>query len=546
MASDQRFQRTVQAVAEAVQTFAVGTFDFAESIKKIWGPQTQPDAVETSDPLPVEGMQDVQTVDQLRDRTPVSQDSDHLSTHSHSYPLSEAMDDGESYVMHERIAPSEQIPCQMIPADGIGKILHYKMEAGIYLTMQNGFGQIERQRFVDVFREAAELLGISLPSPIADLPQQQVGSKRVYQGSDDQQPVAKRQRTQDLLQEDVQGAPEDGEFSSSEEEEVAQIKVQLNRQERSPVKIPDQVPVVHKMTQEYVIHPEEENTGSSSFTQKESSEHSSSEEDGDDYFSEEEEEGVQNPTKEVSQAEHNAKAKTAIRPQDEHSELSSCSSEDESSEDDSSERESDDEAEPRQQQTTKEDSPKGPTYNSKEPIQSPDDKSSDSSAEDESSDELSEAELEEQIEKHLATPEAFFQMEPILLEDSDAFESSASSSEDESSSEESDDEQEEPKQQPTTKEQPPNKGGTHNSKEPIQLTNDKSSNSSSEDESSEEESGDEPEGPKKQPAVKSEPQRREERPEEPIEVAGGESPSPSSSSSSSSEDESSEDSEIET
>ena len=114
MASDQRFQRTVQAVAEAVQTFAVGIFDFAESIKKIWGPQTQPDAVETSDPLPVEGMQDVQTVDQLRDRTPVSQDSDHLSTHSHSYPLSEAMDDGESYVMHERIAPSESAPLHLL------------------------------------------------------------------------------------------------------------------------------------------------------------------------------------------------------------------------------------------------------------------------------------------------------------------------------------------------------------------------------------------------------------------------------------------------
>lgn len=334
------------------------------------------------------------------------------------------------------------------------------MEAGVYLTIQNGFGQIERQRFVDVFIEAAELLGISLPSPIAELPQQQVGSKRVYQGSDDQHPVAKRQRTQDLLQEDVQGAPEDGEFSlSEEEEEVAQIKVQLNRQERSPIKISDQIPVVHKMTQEYVIQPEEENTGSSSFTQKESSEHSSSEEDGDDYSSEEEEEGVQNPTKEVSQAERNAKAKTAIRPQDEYSEPSSCSSEDECSEDDSSERESDDEAEPRQQQKTKEDSPKGPTYNSKEPIQSSDDKSSDSSAEDESS------------------------------------------------SEESDDEQEEPKQQPTTKEQP--KGGTHNSKEPIQLTNDESSNSSSEDESSEEGSEDEPEGPKKQLAVKAEPERWE-------------------------------------
>lgn len=63
--------------------------------------------METSDPLPVEGMQDVQTVDQLRDRTLVPQDSDHLAIHSHSHPLSEAMDDGESDVMHERIAPSE-------------------------------------------------------------------------------------------------------------------------------------------------------------------------------------------------------------------------------------------------------------------------------------------------------------------------------------------------------------------------------------------------------------------------------------------------------
>ncbi|KAJ6190282.1 hypothetical protein N7519_000303 [Penicillium mononematosum] len=510
MASDQRFQRTVQAVAEAVQTFAVGTFDFAESIKKIWGPQTQPDAVETSDPQP-EGMQDVQTVDRLRDRTPVSQDSDYLAIHSHSHPSSEAMDDGVSDVMHERIAPPEsahlqffnvmeaaagsiqqsfrtcyvcysrwrdespfppchsvvweeaceycisrQIPCDMIPADEIGKILHRKMKAGVYLTIQNGVGPIERQRFADAFREAAELRGISLPSPTADLPQQQVGSKRVYRGSDEHQPVAKRQRTQDLLQEDV---PEDGESSSSsvssssleeEEEEVTQIKAQLNTQERSPIKISDQVPVVHRMTQEGMIHPEEENDGSSSFTQKQSSEQSSSEEDDDDYSSEEEEEGVQNPTKEVSQAERNVKAKATIRLQDENSEPSSCSSEDESSADDSSEGDSDDEAEPRQQQTTKGDLPKGPTYNSKEPIQLSDDKSSDSSAEDESSDELGEAELEEQIEKHLATPEAFFQGEPILLEeDIDASGSSSSSSEDESSSEESDDEQEEPKQQPT-------------------------------------------------------------------------------------------------
>ncbi|KAJ5459103.1 hypothetical protein N7530_011047 [Penicillium desertorum] len=293
------------------------------------------------------------------------------------------------------------------------------MQAGVYLTVQNGFGPVERQRFADTFYEAAERLGISLPFPTAGPLQQQVGSKRVYQGIDEQQPVAKRQRTQDLLQEqDVHGAAQDGEPSSSsvssssseeEEEEVAQIKVQLNRQENSPIKVSDQVPVVRKMTQEDMIHPEE-NDGSSSFTQKQSSEQPSSEEDGDDYSSEEEKEGAPNPTKEVSQAEleHDMKAKAAIRPQDENSEPSSSSSEDESSEEGSSEGESDEGAEPRQQQTPKEDLPKGPIYNLNEPIQLSDDDSSDSSSEDESSDEESEAEFEEQIEKHLATPEAFF------------------------------------------------------------------------------------------------------------------------------------------
>lgn len=128
----------------------------------------------------------------------------------------------------------------------MGKILHRKMKAGVYLTTQNGFGPVERQRFADAFYEAAERLGISLPSPTADLPRQQVGSRRVYQGIDEQQPVAKRQRTQDLLQEqDDHGPAEDGESSSlsvssssseDEEEEVTQIKVQLNRQERSSIK----------------------------------------------------------------------------------------------------------------------------------------------------------------------------------------------------------------------------------------------------------------------------------------------------------------------
>lgn len=113
MASDQRFQRTVQAVAEAVQTFATGTFDFAESIKQIWGPQTEPDAVETSNPLPIEGMQDVQVVDQLRERTPVSQDGDQLAIHSHGHPPSVTMDDGEPHVLHEPIAPLETANMQL-------------------------------------------------------------------------------------------------------------------------------------------------------------------------------------------------------------------------------------------------------------------------------------------------------------------------------------------------------------------------------------------------------------------------------------------------
>lgn len=115
MASDQRFQRTVQAVAEAVQIFATGTFDFAESIKQIWGPQTQPDGVETSNHLPVEGMQNVQVVDQLRDRTPVSQDGDQLAINSHGHPPSMTLHDGEGTleVPHEAIVPVDTANTQL-------------------------------------------------------------------------------------------------------------------------------------------------------------------------------------------------------------------------------------------------------------------------------------------------------------------------------------------------------------------------------------------------------------------------------------------------
>lgn len=105
----------MQAVAEAVQIFAAGTFDFAESIKQIWGPQTQPDAVETSNHLPVEGMQDVQVFDQLHDRTPVSQDGDRLAINSHGHPPSMTLHDGEGTLElpHEATVPLDTANMQL-------------------------------------------------------------------------------------------------------------------------------------------------------------------------------------------------------------------------------------------------------------------------------------------------------------------------------------------------------------------------------------------------------------------------------------------------
>jgi hypothetical protein len=109
MASDQKFQRTLLAVAEAVQTFPVGTFDFAESIKQIWGPQTEPDAVETPHTLPVEGMQDVQVVEQPRGRTPISQNGDQLPIDSHSHPPSVTIENAYLEPLHEAIGPLDTV-----------------------------------------------------------------------------------------------------------------------------------------------------------------------------------------------------------------------------------------------------------------------------------------------------------------------------------------------------------------------------------------------------------------------------------------------------
>ncbi|KGO38616.1 hypothetical protein PEX2_074600 [Penicillium expansum] len=578
MASDQRFQRTVQAVAEAVQVFAAGTFDFAESIKQIWRPQAQPDALETSNLLPVEGMQDVQIVGQLRERIPVSQDGDQLAIHSHTYPPSVTLHNGEgvSEISHETTVPVEtanmelsnnmdvlagsihrsirscyecfvrwrdespfppchsitgqqtcnyclrnQIPCDMIPAGEMGKMLQRRREADLYRAAQNGNVPIKREPFEHPFYGTSEQLEIPLSSPIGDTPQQQASSKRVYQDIDEQQPVAKRQQTQGLRQkpmpnpcggekvirqeQDGYGATGDGESSSSLEEEGLQMGA--NRQESWPIKISDLLRVPEKVTHELEV----EVDVSSSSTQGKSSAESSSEEEDDDYSSEEEEQAVQIP---------------AVRSRQENSESSSSSSEDESSEEDSD----DEPGEPKQQLIAKEELLKELKDNSEELIQLPDNESSNSSSEDGSSDEESEHEPEEQQRIQLA-PEAFLQekrremmrrmKEAItnLEEDISESESSSSSSEDESSEEESDDKPEEPTKQPGTKEQPP--------KEPIHPSDDESSDSSSEDESSEEESEEEPEQPKKQPATKVElgKSREEKKPEEPIGITSDEASS---------------------
>lgn len=354
-----------------------------------------------------------------------------------------------------------------VPVSEMGKMMQRKREQDLYLAAQNGNTPIKKERFEDAVHETSEPLEMPSSSPIADVPQQQVGSKRAYHDINEQQPMFKRQRLQEVRrglvpkvcrgktvlrqeQNDLRAAAENGESpsssvsSSSSKEEAAQIKMAMNRQESSPVETSDMLPVADKVTDEGVTHLEGENDGSSSFTQKESLEDSSSEEHEDDYSSGEEEEAVQIPAvKEALQEQDNMKVEATIQSLEENSEPSSSSS------------------------------------------------SEDESSEEESEDEESEDEPEEQLESHLA-PEAFPQdgrermvkaaVSASLDQDNNESESSSSSSEDESSEEGSEDEPEEPKKQPATKVEP-QKRRKESPEEPIQITSDESSSESSEDES---------------------------------------------------------------
>ncbi|KAJ5951252.1 uncharacterized protein N7479_009665 [Penicillium vulpinum] len=543
MASDQRFERTLLAVAEAVQTFAAGTFEFAESIKRIWGPQTEPDAVETSNPLHVEGMQDVQVVCQVRERTPVSQDGDQLAVHSHTHPPSVTMHGEDLQALQESSAsidtanmqisididalagsttqqafrccykcfsrwqdgsanpPCQPIPGREIPAGELGMMLFDKIESDRYLIEQTRNATREGQNFGDSFHERPE---IPLCPPIAGIPQPQLGSKRAHQDNDEQQPVFKRQRTQKFCEkarlerneqlkkamqqeQDDHEAIEDSESSSSSVSSPSSIYSSSSSEEEEAqvnseaIKVSDVVRALDKIAHNEVMH-EEENDRSSTLTQEQSSGESSSEEydSSDDYSSSQEEEAVQIlAAKEVSQEERNVKAKAAIQPEDENSEASSSSAEDDSSEEDLEEE---------------------PEYQLKNQL---------------ALKAGAQAECKEMIKEAI----------PILLEEENTeSESSSSSSEDESSEEESDESDEEPEKpqnQPATEKEPP-QGRKVNSQELVQLSSDESSNSSSETSSSEE-SEDEPEESKKQRAAIVEAQKkREEKPQEPIEILSDE------------------------
>ncbi|KAJ5159014.1 uncharacterized protein N7500_008665 [Penicillium coprophilum] len=566
MASDQRFQRTVLAVAEAVQTFAAGTFDFAESIKQIWGPQAEPDAVETSNPLPVDTMQGVQ-VDHLRERTPISQEGDQLKIHSHSQSPSTTSEDENLKALNSAIGPlqaanlqllneihaptqrsvkccyecftrwideSQNPPCQSIPGQEACKFCTQSQNACEMIPQGELPGMLQRKRDADAWladyddpRDRRRFLN----SWYWPFERQQASLKRVYRDIDEQQPVPKRQRKHEVREgpimerneqlkkimqqeQDDHGAVEARDTSplvvsssssvSSSEEEEKESQVQVKRQKMSPFKDSDQAQVAHKVTHEEVLHLEEENERSSTLTQGHSSEVSSSEEDDDGYSSSSsEEEGVQIlATKESSQGSQNVRVKVAIQAQDESSDSSS------SSEDEPSEEESEDDSQAQQKNTLALKSVWQDGRNQRMKVSIP----------------------------------------TLLEEESDDSESSSSSSEDnspsssseeESSEDESETERKELKRQPVTREELPEENKFY-PKELVQSTDGESSSSPSENESSEE-SKSEPELPKNQLTTLVESQKgREANPNEPIEITSDES------SSSSSDEGSSKDSEMET
>ncbi|OQE38007.1 hypothetical protein PENCOP_c009G02144 [Penicillium coprophilum] len=581
MASNQRLQRTVLAVAEAVQTFAAGTFDFAESIKQIWGPQTEPDVVETSNPLPVDAMQGVQ-VDQLRERTPISQEGDQLEIHSHSQSPSTTFEDEYLKALNSAIGPREtanlklsneihaitqqsvkccyecfarwidespsppcqsipgqetcefcthsQTVCEMIPQGELPGMLQRKRDADAWLADYDD--PRDRRRFLNSWYWPFERVKIPISPPIADVSQQQTGLKRVYWDIDEQQPVPKRQRKHELREGPIM-----------ERNEQLKKIMQQEQDGHGAVEARDSSPLVVSSSSSVSSSEEEEKQSQVQVKRQKTSPFKDSDQ---------------------VQAAHEV-AREALIHQEEDNERSSTLTQGHSSEVSSSEEDDDgyssssSEEEGVQISATKEVLQEDQNVGVKVAIQAQGESSESSSSlsEDEPSEEESEDDSQEHKKNQLA-PKAVWQdgrvermksSIPTLLEEesddsessssSSADESSCSSSEDESSEAESESELEKLKRQSVTREDPPRET-KFKTEELVQSSDDKSSILSSEDEYSEE-SESEPELPKNRLTTLVEPQKgREANPNEPIEITSDES------SSGSSDDGSSEDSEMET
>lgn len=164
-------------------------------------------------------------------------------------------------------------------------MMQRKREQDLYIAAQNGNVPIKSERFEDAVYETSEPLDMPLSSPIMDIPQQQVGSKRAYHYINEQQPIFKRQRLQELRrvlvpevcrgesgprqeQNNHRAVADSREYSQSpvsssrSKGKAAQIKMVMNRQDNSPVENSDILPIAHKVTNEDVPHLEGENDGS--------------------------------------------------------------------------------------------------------------------------------------------------------------------------------------------------------------------------------------------------------------------------------------------
>lgn len=234
-------------------------------------------------------------------------------------------------------------------------MMRCKME--LDLAAQNGDAPIERQRFLNAFFEASDLLKMPLSPSGTERRQQKDRAKRTHQDIEEQQPVSKRQRTQDSgaplgperskqlkktmqQEQDGQGVVEEDMYSSSsaseeeeeEEEEMVSNEVQSRRREKWPTQQPDRSSVVinsEEGSEELSSSPREQHSEESSEKDEEEEE---AEEELDGYSSEGDETVEEPALKSFLPEGHKEMSEETIQEEEEGSESYSSSSEYDSSE----------------------------------------------------------------------------------------------------------------------------------------------------------------------------------------------------------------------